>query len=383
MLGQHDDVERVVTAALASELTDAQRGVLSRRLAGTRFSSRRDLAGALAALDAAQDLVRDPEELGALQASPSDAAGGRRSPRRRPGGPRLDRGAGRPAGPGRARVGPGGEPAERRPSRRSRGAGAPQRGRPCGAARVAGPARYRRPPRQRGPRPRLQRPIRRGPPARRARRRAGPRGERDGGVGVVRDGARRDRPRHGSGRRGDPPVHMPRPARRPRRARRRRWCGPTSASPRAICCSASAVRPRRRWREPTPSATARWRRRSRRASGRGPGSRPAAATWSPRRARLRDVLEVVQRDGVRTFEPAVLNDLVRFGRAEETVERLRWLVGVVDGPLVQAHYGHAVAVAEGDADALQVVVDDYEALDVLALRGGGRGRAGRVAPAAR
>ena len=84
------------------------------------------------------------------------------------------------------------------------------------------------------------------------------------------------------------------------------------------------------------------------------------------RARLRDVLEVVQRDGVRTFESAVLNDLVRFGRAEEAVERLRWLVGVVDGPLVQAHYGHAVAVAEGDADALQVVVDDYEALDVLA-----------------
>jgi DNA-binding CsgD family transcriptional regulator len=84
------------------------------------------------------------------------------------------------------------------------------------------------------------------------------------------------------------------------------------------------------------------------------------------RARLRDVLELVQRDGVRTFESAVLNDLVRFGRAEEAVERLRWLVGVVDGPLVRAHFGHAVAIAEGDADALQVVVDDYEALDVLA-----------------
>jgi DNA-binding CsgD family transcriptional regulator len=62
----------------------------------------------------------------------------------------------------------------------------------------------------------------------------------------------------------------------------------------------------------------------------------------------------------------VLNDLVRFGRAEEVVERLRWLVGVVDGPLVRAHFGHAVAVADGDPDALQVVVADYEALDVLA-----------------
>ena len=58
-----------VTAALARELTDAQRGSLSRRLAGTRFSRRvRDLAGAMAALDAAQELVGDPEELGALQA---------------------------------------------------------------------------------------------------------------------------------------------------------------------------------------------------------------------------------------------------------------------------------------------------------------------------
>ena len=68
MLGQHHDVERVVTGALALELTDAQRSTLSRRLAGTRFSSRRDLDGALAALDEAGALVRDRAELGALQA---------------------------------------------------------------------------------------------------------------------------------------------------------------------------------------------------------------------------------------------------------------------------------------------------------------------------
>ena len=68
MLGQHHDVERVVTAALADELTDAERGALSRRLAGTRFSSRRDLDGALAALDAARLAIADAEELGALEA---------------------------------------------------------------------------------------------------------------------------------------------------------------------------------------------------------------------------------------------------------------------------------------------------------------------------
>jgi DNA-binding CsgD family transcriptional regulator len=84
------------------------------------------------------------------------------------------------------------------------------------------------------------------------------------------------------------------------------------------------------------------------------------------RARLRDVLEVVQRDGVRTFEMAVLHDLARFGRAADTVERFRWLAGVVDGPLVQTHCGHAVAIAESDAESLQRVVDEYEALDTLA-----------------
>ena len=41
------------------------------------------------------------------------------------------------------------------------------------------------------------------------------------------------------------------------------------------------------------------------------------------------------------------------------------LVEVVDGPLVRAHHGHAVAVAAGDPDALRTVIDDYEALDVL------------------
>ena len=130
------------------------------------------------------------------------------------------------------------------------------------------------------------------------------------------------------------------------------------------------------------------------------GDSPIATSWATRertrawleaglgdlvaaRARLHDVIAVVQRDGVRTFESALLNDLVRFGRADEAVDRLGELVEVVDGPLVRAHHGHAVAVAAGDADALRAVVDDYEALDVLALRRRSRRRAGRAAPAAR
>jgi DNA-binding CsgD family transcriptional regulator len=82
-------------------------------------------------------------------------------------------------------------------------------------------------------------------------------------------------------------------------------------------------------------------------------------------ARIHDVLAVVRRDGVRTFESALLNDLVRFGRAHEAVDRLSQLAKVVDGPLMIAHHRHALAVVAGDGDALRAVVDDYEALDVL------------------
>jgi DNA-binding CsgD family transcriptional regulator len=73
----------------------------------------------------------------------------------------------------------------------------------------------------------------------------------------------------------------------------------------------------------------------------------------------------VQRDRLRTFESALLNDLVRFGRADEAVDRLTELVELVEGPLVRAHHGHAVAVAARDPDALRSAIDCYEALDVL------------------
>jgi DNA-binding CsgD family transcriptional regulator len=112
------------------------------------------------------------------------------------------------------------------------------------------------------------------------------------------------------------------------------------------------------------------------------GDSPIASSWATRertrawleagrgdlvgaRARVHEVIAVVQRDCLRTFESALLNDLVRFGRAEEAVDRLTELVELVEGPLVRAHHSHAVAVAMRDPDALRVAIDNYEAIDVL------------------
>ena len=68
MLGQHDEVERDRHAPRwTGSSATASASSLSRRLAETRFSSRRDLAGALAAFEAARERVRDPEELGAAR----------------------------------------------------------------------------------------------------------------------------------------------------------------------------------------------------------------------------------------------------------------------------------------------------------------------------
>src|SRR5690606_31462336 len=67
------------------------------------------------------------------------------------------------------------------------------------------------------------------------------------------------------------------------------------------------------------------------------------------------------------FEAALLNDLVRLGAPEEAVGRLQELAAVIDGPLVQAHARHAVAVADRDVDIFGDVVDRYEAMDALGL----------------
>lgn len=85
------------------------------------------------------------------------------------------------------------------------------------------------------------------------------------------------------------------------------------------------------------------------------------------RDRIRDVIESVRRDHIFVFEAPLLNDLVRLGAPAEAVERLHELAGLVDGPLVQAHARHARAVADRDVDLLGEVLERYEAMDALGL----------------
>jgi ATP/maltotriose-dependent transcriptional regulator MalT len=81
--------------------------------------------------------------------------------------------------------------------------------------------------------------------------------------------------------------------------------------------------------------------------------------------RLRVVGEQARRDEIHIFEAAVLHDFVRFGAADETVDRLQALVDLVDGPLAPVYAAHARAVVDHDVVLLAEVVDRFEALDVL------------------
>jgi DNA-binding CsgD family transcriptional regulator len=83
--------------------------------------------------------------------------------------------------------------------------------------------------------------------------------------------------------------------------------------------------------------------------------------------RLRAVAEATRRDEAHIFEPALLHDLVRFGAADEAVERLEQLAGEVDGSLVEVHAAHARAAVDRDVALLHDVVARYEALDSLWL----------------
>ncbi|MET0579667.1 MAG: LuxR C-terminal-related transcriptional regulator [Ilumatobacteraceae bacterium] len=365
MLGHHDAVERVVTATLARELTDAQRGTLGRRLATTRFSSRRDLDGALAALDEAQQTVRDPDELGALQA--------RRA--------MLLADAGRPAdalevldsivvpSDTRAQI----ELASARAVSLlsvGRHAEAAELARRSAASHAALPGSLAR----RGIAAHLvneAHALAYSGQYAEARRLVEPATEQARAANAI--GAwvwfemvlaeiARD-----TGRAGEAIRRFTAAAGAAASSGQEAalvWahvgvaqghlllgeCGPAEeALARADAVGDSPV---------ATSYTTRERTRAWLDAGRG--------DLVAARARLREVVEAVRSDGVRTFEAAVLHDLVRFGRAAETVERFQWLADVVDGPLVRVHAGHAVAVAEADADALQVVVDDYERLDILA-----------------
>jgi DNA-binding CsgD family transcriptional regulator len=82
---------------------------------------------------------------------------------------------------------------------------------------------------------------------------------------------------------------------------------------------------------------------------------------------LRSIADQAEAAEIHIFEAAVRHDVVRFGAAEEVVDRLGELVTLVDGPAVPVHAAHARAVVDHDADALSAVVDRYEALDMLGL----------------
>ncbi len=364
LLGQHDDVERVVTDALQQELTDPERSALSRRLARTRFSSQRDLDAALAVLDEACAVVRDPDELGLIQ--------GRRA--------LLLADAGRPAdalevldtivvqrdaaanvelATARAvsllSVGRHAEAIEM--SRRavelqtSLSGWQARRGMSGHLVNEAHALAYS--------------------------------GRYTEARELVEPAAAKARAANAMGARVWLEMTLAEIARdtgRGHEAIRRFAAAAADASASGqdaaiVWAHVGVAQGHLLLGECQPAADALARADS-------AGDSPIATSWATRertrawldaglgdlaaaRARLHDVITVVQRDGVRTFESALLNDLVRFGRADEAVERLGQLVELVDGPLVRAHHDHAVAVAARDPDALRAVVDEYESLDVL------------------
>jgi DNA-binding CsgD family transcriptional regulator len=85
------------------------------------------------------------------------------------------------------------------------------------------------------------------------------------------------------------------------------------------------------------------------------------------RQRIRDVVEPIREDGMYIFEAALLHDLARLGVPGESVQRLEELAGQLDGPLVVAHATHARALLDRDVDKLREAIDRYEAIDALAL----------------
>ena len=196
MQGHHDEVDRIIGAVWDRPLTDSQLVQLARRRAETRFYSGRDLDGALAAYEAACERLADPEARAAVNARRANllAGAGRPAEALRI----LDavgRGSGQPD-ERRADRGAGVEPPGARALRRGRRAVAPGGRRPSRPARVARSPRHRAPPRQRGPRARLLGAVPGGAGAAGTGERASAGDQRHGRMGVVRDGARGDRPRH-------------------------------------------------------------------------------------------------------------------------------------------------------------------------------------------
>ena len=83
------------------------------------------------------------------------------------------------------------------------------------------------------------------------------------------------------------------------------------------------------------------------------------------RQRIRDTIAPIQRDEMYIFELTLLHDLVRLGVPNEAVARLEALAGCIDGPLAAIHAANARALVARDVIAQAEVVDRYEAIDAL------------------
>lgn len=85
------------------------------------------------------------------------------------------------------------------------------------------------------------------------------------------------------------------------------------------------------------------------------------------RQTIRDTLTPIQNDEIYVFELRLLHDLVRLGVPEEVVVRVEELASRIDGPQAQIHAAHARALVDRDVAMQREVVDRYEEIDSLGL----------------
>jgi DNA-binding CsgD family transcriptional regulator/tetratricopeptide (TPR) repeat protein len=85
------------------------------------------------------------------------------------------------------------------------------------------------------------------------------------------------------------------------------------------------------------------------------------------RQQIRAIIPRHRQDGVYIFEAALLHDLARLGSPHEAVDRLEALAACIDGPLAAIHAAHARALAERDIAKQRDVIERYEQIDVLVL----------------
>jgi DNA-binding CsgD family transcriptional regulator len=364
MQGHDDEVERIVAPALAGPLSDAQRGQLARRLASTRFSARRDLDGALAALAAARQVLTDPHEVAAIDARRATMLAE----------------AGRPVEAleaadlvegeldGRARV----ELASARAiSLLSVGRidQALELSRQAAADHAALPGWLAR----RGIALHLVNEA----------HALAYSGRYTAARQLLEPAAERARATNAMGAWVWFEMTLAEIARETGRAAETisRFRAVAAAAPSAgqeaalIWAHVGVAQGHLLLGECTLAAAALQRAA---AVGGSPVATSLATmertkAWldacrgdlAAARARIRDVVALVRRDQVTIFESALLHDLVRLGVPDEAVSRLAELAGLIEGPLVQAHHSHAVAAVERDPMLLSDVIDQYERMDVL------------------